>query len=124
MSLRFLIDMNLSPDWESWFQVKGIDAIHWSRIGDPRATDAEILDWARVNDYVIFTHDLDFGTILAMTHFRGPSVLQLRGQNVLPDHAGRLVISAIVQFESPLAQGALVTVDAASARAKMLPIKP
>ena len=61
MSIRLLIDMNLSPDWEPWFKANGIDALHWSDIRDPRATDAEILDWARTNTCVIFTHDLDFG---------------------------------------------------------------
>jgi len=40
--------------------------------------------WARANGHVVFTHDLDFGTTLALTHAAGPSVIQVRGQNVLP----------------------------------------
>lgn len=124
MSFRLLIDMNLSPFWESWFKVRGIDAVHWSQIGDPRATDVEILEWARQHNCVVFTHDLDFGTLLALTRSQGPSVLQLRSQDVLPDRAGQVVIAAIRQFQSALIQGALVTVDAASARARMLPVKP
>jgi len=47
MTLRLLIDMNLSPDWVAVFDSAGIEAGHWSRIGDPRAADRVLLRWAR-----------------------------------------------------------------------------
>jgi predicted nuclease of predicted toxin-antitoxin system len=53
--------MNLSPDWVDELSKLGWAAVHWSAIGDPRATDREIMDWARGNAHVVFTHDLDFG---------------------------------------------------------------
>lgn len=124
MSLRLLIDMNLSPDWEPWFRAHGIDSLHWSLVGNHRASDAEIMDWARTHECIVFTHDLDFGAILALTRAFGPSVLQLRTRDVFPDHAGQLVVAAIRQFQSQLERGALVTIYAASARARVLPIKP
>ena len=65
------------------------------------------MDWARSNGYVVFTHDLDFGTMLALTHATGPSVIQVRGQNVLPDHMAPIVVAALNQHESELATGAL-----------------
>lgn len=65
------------------------------------------MDWAEANGYTVFTHDLDFGTILALTHKSGPSVLQVRGQDVLPHHMGNLVIAAIRQHETDLENGAL-----------------
>ena len=40
--------------------------------------------WALANGYVVFTHDLDFGTMLALTHATGPSVLQVRGKTCCP----------------------------------------
>ncbi len=43
------------------------------------------MGWERSNGYVVFTHDLDFGMMLALTQVAGPSVLQVRGQKVLPD---------------------------------------
>ena len=46
--------------------------MHWSTVGDPKATDRTIKDWAEANGCVDFTHDLDFGTILALTHKTGP----------------------------------------------------
>ncbi len=39
------------------------------------------MDWAAAHEYVVFTHDLDFGTMLALSHKAGPSVLQVRGEN-------------------------------------------
>ena len=50
-----------------------------------------LLDWAVAGGYGVFTRDFDFGTMLALAHKFGPSVVQVRAQNVLPDHLGGLV---------------------------------
>ncbi len=122
MSIKILIDMNLSPDWVPVLQNAGWSAEHWSTVGDPKATDRKIMDWAEANGYTVFTHDLDFGTILALTHKSGPSVLQVRGQDVLPHHMGNLVIAAIRQHETDLESGALVVVEESRNRVRILPI--
>ena len=90
MSVRLVVDMNLSVEWITELTRHGWSAIHWSTVGDPRADDITIMAWAVENGDVVFTHDLDFGTTLALTHATGPSVLQVRGQNVLPEHLGPL----------------------------------
>lgn len=122
MSIKILIDMNLSPDWVSEFARQGRVAVHWSAVADPRATDREIMDWARSNGFVVFTHDLDFGTMLALTQAAGPSVIQVRGQNVLPDHMASVVMAALKQHEADLVAGALVVVDESRTRVRVLPI--
>src|SRR6266540_4043780 len=121
MSVKLLVDMNLSPDWVPVLQSHGWSAVHWSTVGDPRAPDHDIMDWARANDSVVFTHDLDFGTVLALTHATGPSVLQIRGQNVLPEDIGPVVIAALRQHDAALAAGALVVVDVKKSRVRVLP---
>lgn len=121
--MKLLIDMNLSPDWVEVFEKHGIEAVHWSKIGDPRARDAVIMEWARTNRYIVFTHDLDFGSVLAVTGAETPSVIQVRTQDVLPTSIETLIISALRQFESELEQGALVTVDQAQSRVRVLPIR-
>jgi len=68
MSIKILIDMNLSLDWVPRLNRDGWSATHWSTVGDPKATDRSIMDGAEANGYVAFTHDLDFGTLLALTH--------------------------------------------------------
>jgi predicted nuclease of predicted toxin-antitoxin system len=84
MTLRIVVDMNLSVEWIPLLEGAGWTAIHWSAVGDPRANDATIMAWASTNNYAVFTHDLDFGAALAMTHASKPSVVQVRAQQVLP----------------------------------------
>ena len=122
MSVNVLIDMNLSPDWVPVLPRHGWPAVHWSTVGDPRATDRTIMDWAVANGYIVFTHDLDFGTMLALTHATGPSVLQVRAEDVLPDHLTGVVIAALTQHNADLASGALVVVDESRCRVRVLPI--
>ncbi|BAY89894.1 MULTISPECIES: DUF5615 family PIN-like protein [unclassified Tolypothrix] len=121
--MKILIDMNLSPDWVPVLESAGFEAVHWSTIGNPSATDKEIMAWALTNDYIVFTHDLDFGTLLAMTQADAPSVIQVRSQDILPAKLGNLVINALRQFQQELAMGALVTVDEAKAKVRILPIQ-
>ncbi len=122
MSIQILVDMNLSPDWVDALARHGWRSAHWSAIGNPSAPDREIMEWARSNSYVVFTHDLDFGTMLALTHASGPSVIQVRGQNILPDHMAPVVVAAITQHEPDLAAGALVVVDESKSRVRVLPL--
>ena len=122
MSIQFVIDMNLSPDWVSLFESAGWHAVHWSSVGAPSCPDREIMAWAQANGYVVFTHDLDFGAILAVTGASGPSVIQVRAQDVFPAHLGPTVIAALRQYESLLSQGALIVVLASTCRARVLPL--
>jgi predicted nuclease of predicted toxin-antitoxin system len=114
--------MNLAVEWVAELTRHGWSAVHWSTIGDPRAEDSEIMKWALANGHAVFTHDLDFGTMLALTHATGPSVLQVRGQNVLPEDIGTLVVAALRQHEAALASGALVVVELKKSRVRVLPL--
>ena len=77
MFSRLLVDMNLSPEWVSVLTTSGWAAVHWSDVGDPGASDLSIMEWAATHGHVVFTHDLDLGTMLALSHAQGPSVLQV-----------------------------------------------
>lgn len=83
--MKLLVDMNLSPRWAGMLADAGIEAAHWSTLGANNAPDSEIMAYARVNDYVVLTHDLDFSAILAATHGEKPSVVQIRAEDVLDD---------------------------------------
>lgn len=122
MSIQILIDMNLSPSWVSVLEEAEWSATHWSAIGDPDAPDRNLMDWAEANGHVVFAHDLDFGALLALTHKTGPNVLQVRGEDMLPDHMGDLVLAAIRQHETDLESGALVVVEERKSRVRVLPI--
>ena len=121
--MKILIDMNLSPDWVAVFGRYNITAVHWYTVGDTREKDSVIMEWARTNVYIVFTHDLDFGSLLAATGANTPSVIQVRTQDILPSSIENIVISALNQFESSLFSGALLTVDKAQSRVRILPTK-
>ena len=123
MTLPLVIDMNLSPEWVSWFAAHGISAVHWSAVGDPRSDDAFILAWVRERGSVLFTHDLDFGAVLAASGDVAPSVIQLRTPDVTPGVAGDLMLHVLRAFEEQLRRGALVTVEEGGGRARVLPLR-
>ncbi len=121
--MKLLLDMNLSPDWVSALTQAGWDTVHWSQIGNFRAADSEIMAWAKANGHVVFTHDLDFGTLLALTQAEGPSVIQVRTQDLTLTAISGLVIRALRQFQPELEAGALIVLDEARARVRILPLK-
>jgi predicted nuclease of predicted toxin-antitoxin system len=121
--VNILIDMSLPPSWAGVLQGAGWNAVHWSEVGHASASDAEIMKYASAQDFIVLTHDLDFGTLLALTAATGPSVIQVRSPAVLPRFIGSTVVSAIRQFEEELARGALITIDVHRARARILPIR-
>lgn len=120
--MTILIDMNLSPEWVGILEGHGWTAVHWSTIGDPRAEDTVLMNWARANQHVVFTHDLDFGAMLALTQAESPSVIQVRTQDVTPTHLGPAVIEVLEKYESSLEAVALIVVDEGRSRVRILPL--
>ena len=121
--MDILIDMNLPPRWAQYLAERGHGAVHWSSVGDVRADDTTLMAWARQYQHVVFTHDLDFGALLAVTGADGPSVIPVRTQDVTPDAIGELVVRALNQFNDDLVQGALVVVEEHTNRVRVLPIR-
>ena len=122
--MKILIDVNLTPAWVEFFAAHQIESTHWSMLGDSRALDPEIMAFAMENALIVFTHDLDFGSILAVTHARGPSVIQARVEDPVPAVIGRAVVAAIRENAPYLERGALITLDPDKLRIRILPIVP
>lgn len=120
--MKLLVDMNLSPRWVGWLGDAGVEAVHGSVIGPPSAPDQVILAHAAAHDMVVFTHDLDFGAILAASPAGGPSVVQVRADDVSPEAIGGVVLNALRQLATALAVGALVTVEPNRTRLRVLPL--
>jgi predicted nuclease of predicted toxin-antitoxin system len=137
--VKLVIDMNLSPTWVDFLRATGpehlrelakrwpdppqLESVHWSQVGDPRATDSTVLQWARERGYVVFTQDLDFSALIARTRAEGPSVLQVRTQDVLPAAIGLDVIEVLAAYPDELEKGAIISIDEVTARVHILPIK-
>lgn len=119
--MKFLIDMNLSPDWVPFLEQAGWEAVHWSTIGSQTAPDHEIMAWARANCHIVITHDLDFGRILFLTKSREPSVVQLRTEDTL-SVIRPIMVEVLRRFEQELKTGAIISIDTDNARARILPL--
>ncbi len=122
--MRFLVDMNLSPNWVAFLRDAGFEAVHWSDVGAPDASDRVLMQWASAHDHVVLTNDLDFSAILAATGRRKPSVVQIRADLLTPAAIGSALLQALTQTRRELELGALVTLDSARARVRILPLGP
>jgi predicted nuclease of predicted toxin-antitoxin system len=120
--MRLLLDMNLSADLCPALAEAGHETVHWSGVGDPGASDASIMEYARNHGFIVVSHDLDFSALLAATHIDGPSVIQIRTQDVLAPGFIELLSTTLRRFEMELATGALVVVDESRSRVRLLPI--
>jgi predicted nuclease of predicted toxin-antitoxin system len=120
--MKLLVDMNLSPAWIPFLAKQGFDAVHWSDVGALDATDRTIAEYAIANQLVIFTHDLDFGTILAHTRDHKPSVVQARVEDIAPPALGASLVAVLRQFAAELDRGAIVTILPDRNKVRVLPI--
>lgn len=65
-----------------------------------------ILTWERAHGRVLVTHDLDFGAILADTEAVGPSVIQIRVQDLLAPEAAETIVNAVEVASPAILRGA------------------
>lgn len=114
--------MNLSPEWVQVLRSAGIEAVHWSTVGNPSAPDTELFEVARKQRSVMMTQDLDFTELLYHSRAGSPSVVLLRLRNELHE-AQRTRVAALLQAAtSPLEAGALLVINERRARLRRLPI--
>ncbi len=88
-----------------------------------RVQDEVIVEWSRQHGFVIFTHDLDFGSLLALTRAKGPSVIQVRTQDIFPEALAGILLPILKRHEKELEEGALLTVDLYKSRLRLLPLR-
>jgi predicted nuclease of predicted toxin-antitoxin system len=120
--MNLLLDMNLSPAWKPLLEAHGWHTRHWCEVGAANAADAEIMAWAQAHGYCVVTNDLDFSAILAATRASGPSVVQIRGQDLSPATLGKTLLSVLDAARDILQRGAILTLDVRTLRVRMLPI--
>ena len=71
---------------------------------------------------MVFTHDL---ILVRYWQYRKRNTKRHSGKNsrCFPDKLSKIVLAALKQFQTELETGALVTVNEAQAKARILPIK-
>lgn len=97
--------------------------MHLHELGLDRLPDAEIVRKARREGYVILTHDLDFGELLAIGGSEMPSVVIFRLQNTRPENVNRYLQILIEEHQGALREGAIFGVSEGRVRVRMLPVE-
>jgi predicted nuclease of predicted toxin-antitoxin system len=120
--VKILLNMNMSPRFAALLHVGGFACEHCSNIGAPDADDRTIMAFARINDVVVLTHDLDFGDVLAATNADKPSVVIVRVANMTPEFLAGPVVAGLNQCAKDLEQGALDNFDLQRRRVRLLPL--
>lgn len=80
------------------------------------------MHWAKQNNAVILTQDLDFTKLLFQSRASLPSVIQLRLDDVRPKSVGEDVLLILEQQKDDLIRGALITVKGHKSRLRLLPL--
>ena len=120
--LRFLADMNISPQTVEALRQSGWDIVRVSTMLPFNATDQEILELARQEGMIVVTQDLDFSMLLALSGYDRPSLVTLRLSVADPEAITKRILETLPQWENSLEQGCAVTLDDRSVRIRSLPI--
>ena len=121
--MNFLLNMNVHRDMAAPLKKRGHVCRHVGDIGLSRAKDVEIVAEAKRTGEVIITHDLDYGHLLAFSGEKAPSVIILRLRNLGLDEVLSRLDSVWKEIESPLMDGAIVSLSDKSLRIRNLPIE-
>ena len=121
-SLRFLVDMNLPSKTVPNLQQQGWDILRVSQVLPMDAEDSEILEFARQQNRVIITQDLDFSSLLALGGYEKPSLITFRLPMPDSETIARKLLDIVPRIEERLAEGCAVTIDTRRVRVRRLPI--
>jgi predicted nuclease of predicted toxin-antitoxin system len=120
--MRFLADAGISPQTVTFLETLKHETEHVRVLGMHRATDRDVLTYARTHNQVVLTFDLDFGEILAAAAVQAPSVIIFRLSDQRPVNVNRQLAVVLVECAAELEMGALVLVEEHRYRLRKLPI--
>ena len=121
--IRLLADMNLSPQTVVALRQAGWDIIRVLEVLPATAPDAEILDFARQENRVILTQDLDFCMLIALSGYNQPSLITLRLTSSELNLVNKKLLEILPRIEQELQNGCAITIEDSSVRIRKLPIK-
>jgi predicted nuclease of predicted toxin-antitoxin system len=120
--VKFLIDMQLSPDLAVWLCNQGHDATHASTTGLAQASDQEILEVAKKNQRIVVTADLDYPRLLALVAASGPGIILFRGGDFSEKETTSLMARILEAIPAEEFAISVVVVDKKRIRKRRLPI--
>ena len=120
--MKFLADMGISPRCVTHLRQKSHEAVHLHELGLERLSDKGILLKAYEEGFVILTHDLDFGDLLAASALTLPSVVIFRLQDMRSSNVNLYLDKILAKHVPDLEDGAILSVSEKDVRVRRLPI--
>lgn len=120
--MKLLLDQGLPRSAAALLCAMGIDAIHVADIGFSQAEDAEIIQRAKEENYIVVTLDADFHALLALDEATTPSVIRIRIERLLAKQLTELLVTVIGECRDDLEKGSAITVELNRIRVRLLPL--
>lgn len=122
-SLRFLADMNISPQTVSALNDHGYSMIRVSALLPANATDLQILSRARLDNLIVATQDLDFSTLVALGGYTAPSLVTIRMSDSSPEKVTGRLLEVLPEVLDVLPLGFSIIIGDNYHRLRKLPFK-
>ncbi len=122
-TLRFIADVHISPLTITTLRLAGYEIVRVPDILPRASSDSVILEFARIENRIILTQDLDFSVLVALGGYVQPSLITLRLASAQPDFVSQRLLSILPELEQPLIEGCAITIEDNSVRLRRLPIR-
>ena len=120
--MRLLLDQGLPRSSAEILRNKGWDIQHTGEIGISRATDRQILEYARDEQRIVITLDCDFHAILAVENLDSPSVVRIRQEGLRGPDLTELIEKIWIRIGEQLKNGAMATITEKTMRIRKIPL--
>ncbi len=121
--MRLLLDQGLPRSSAEILRNKGWDIQHTGEIGMSRATDRQILEYARDEQHIVITLDSDFHAILAVDNLDSPSVVRIRQEGLRGPELAKLLEKIRSRIGKQLENGAMATITEKTMRIRKIPLQ-
>ena len=122
-NIRLLADVHISPKTVGDLQKQGYEIMRSSEVLPANAPDINILEFARTENWVVLTQDLDFSMLVALSRYSQPSLITLRLSSAKPDIVTQKLLDVLPQIEEALQEGSAITIQDESIRIRKLPVR-
>ena len=122
-NFRLLADVHISPKTVADLQKQGYEIMRSSEFLPANAPDINILEFARTENWVVLTQDLDFSMLVALSRYSQPSLITLRLSSAKPDIVTQRLLDVLPQIEGALQEGSAITIQDDSIRIRKLPVR-